>query len=50
MTFIGLKFRDNDQCWYQINAPPGQQVRLSFVTFSTESGYDFLDVYDGKPL
>ena len=35
-------FRNNDQCWYEINAPAGQQVQLSIVTFSTESGYDYL--------
>lgn len=28
-----------------VSPPPGYSVRLSFVSFATESGYDFMDVF-----
>ena len=41
-------YRNNVDCAWKLRCPSGQSVRLSFSSFSTESGYDYVRVYDGE--
>ena len=50
-------FRNNVNCGNKIEAPEGQKIKISFVSFKLERGYDILDldcrfdslnIYDGK--
>ena len=41
-------YRNDVDCAWKLRCPSGQNVRLSFSSFSTEGGYDFVRVYDGE--
>lgn len=44
-------YNNNDYCTWEIKVPVNKKVRLDFEDFKTESGKDFLMVYDtGKPF
>ena len=40
-------YGNSENVEWTIVVPDGQGVRLDFYTFDTESGYDFVRVYDG---
>ena len=40
-------YGNNENVEWTIMVPDGQVVRLDFYTFNTESGYDYVRVYDG---
>ena len=40
-------YLNNENCVMRLSAPsPGQCLRITFLTFDTESGYDFTTVFD----
>ena len=41
-------YSNNEYCTWTIEAPVGHYVFLYFYEFITESGYDFLYIYDGN--
>ncbi|MEN2992396.1 MAG: CUB domain-containing protein [Bacteroidia bacterium] len=40
-------YGNNENAVMTFTAPPGQHVRVEFSAFTTESGYDSLEVFDG---
>ena len=38
-------YGNNENCWWLIAAQAGAEIRVSFSSFSTESGYDYLSIY-----
>ena len=40
-------YTSSASCGWQIVPSGGGTIRLSFMEFATEAGYDFLKVYDG---
>ncbi|XP_078702320.1 CUB and sushi domain-containing protein 3-like isoform X2 [Branchiostoma floridae x Branchiostoma belcheri] len=40
-------YGDNENCEWTITVPEGSIIRLTFDSFNTEDGYDFLTIYDG---
>ncbi len=47
---IGANYEDNADCRWLIQPPSGNRIRLSFTSFSTETDYDFVTVYDGADI
>ncbi len=45
-----LDYQPNTSCQYLVNPPGADSIALFFSGFNTESGYDFLRVYDGDSL
>ncbi len=41
------QYTDNQNSEFTLCAPAGQQMKLVFSSFNTESGYDYLHIYDG---
>ncbi|XP_078685510.1 CUB and sushi domain-containing protein 1-like [Branchiostoma floridae x Branchiostoma belcheri] len=40
-------YGNNENCEWSITVPEGSIIRLTFDSFNTEDGYDFLTIYDG---
>ncbi|KAI8496701.1 hypothetical protein Bbelb_253560 [Branchiostoma belcheri] len=40
-------YGNNENCEWLITVPEGSIIRLTFDSFHTEGGYDFLTIYDG---
>ena len=40
------KYNDNEYCTWQIQVPVNKKIRLDFTEFKTETGKDFLLIYD----
>ncbi|KAI8496721.1 hypothetical protein Bbelb_253760 [Branchiostoma belcheri] len=40
-------YGNNENCEWTITVPEGSIIRLTFDSFLTETGYDFLTIYDG---
>ena len=40
-------YLDNENCYFLINPPCADSIKLSFSSFSTENGYDYVRIYDG---
>ncbi|XP_078685509.1 CUB and sushi domain-containing protein 1-like [Branchiostoma floridae x Branchiostoma belcheri] len=40
-------YGNNENCEWSITVPEGSIIRLTFDSFDTEKGYDFLTIYDG---
>ncbi|XP_019641565.1 PREDICTED: CUB and sushi domain-containing protein 2-like [Branchiostoma belcheri] len=40
-------YGNNENCEWLITVPEGSIIRLTFDSFHTEKGYDFLTIYDG---
>ncbi|XP_019632305.1 PREDICTED: CUB and sushi domain-containing protein 3-like [Branchiostoma belcheri] len=40
-------YGNNENCEWAITVPEGSIIRLTFDSFDTEYGYDFLIIYDG---
>eukprot|EP00058_Branchiostoma_floridae_P008085 XP_002593573.1 hypothetical protein BRAFLDRAFT_125152 [Branchiostoma floridae] len=40
-------YDNNENCVYNIRAPSGNYIRLDFQAFGTESGFDFLKIFEG---
>ncbi|XP_019631552.1 PREDICTED: CUB and sushi domain-containing protein 1-like, partial [Branchiostoma belcheri] len=40
-------YGNNENCEWSITVPEGSIIRLTFDSFYTEYGYDFLTIYDG---
>ncbi len=43
----GQNYTDNQSCSWLISPTGAENILLTFTAFSTESGYDFVKVYDG---
>ena len=38
-------YGNNEDCWWLIEAPLGTEISVSFSSFNTESGFDYVSVY-----
>ncbi|MCX7606927.1 MAG: T9SS type A sorting domain-containing protein [Bacteroidia bacterium] len=46
----GNNYRDNSDCRWVIQPGSGTGIRIEFTQFRTESGYDFVTIYDGPQV
>ncbi|KAJ3300607.1 hypothetical protein HK104_009264 [Borealophlyctis nickersoniae] len=46
----GANYQSNAYCVWKILAPPGSVIKLTFRSFHTECGWDYLTVYDGDSI
>ncbi len=45
-TNFPSNYNDNEYCTWQIQVPVNKKIRLDFTEFMTETGKDFLLIYD----
>lgn len=44
----GQDYADNQSCQWRITGTAGQAIQITFSSFATEAGYDFVRIYNGN--